>query len=120
MRRSSQVAAPLLASAAVAMLSGCRSADMQRCVDERGAVAPASFCQNQPMEQRNGTNFYHPFGGGYYRWYYGGRGGFTPGTFVTGGGYTAVPGHSYSSSTSRGGFGSTHASGGHGGEGGGE
>jgi hypothetical protein len=113
MRRSQQVAAPLLASAAVALLTACRSPQMQRCVDESGVVAPDSFCQNQPLDQHNGNTYYHPFGsGGYYRWYYGGGGGYSPGTIVGGGGYTPVAGSSYATSTMRGGFGSTHAGGG--------
>lgn len=102
------------------MLSGCRQPEMQRCVDEHGAVAADSFCQNQPLEQRNGAAYYHPLGsGGYYRWYYGGRGGYAPGSFVNGGGYSPGLGRSYATSTSRGGFGSTHAGGGEGGHGGG-
>jgi hypothetical protein len=121
MRRSSYVAAPLLASAALALLTACRKQEMQRCVDENGVVVPDSDCRNQPLEQHNGGTYYHPFGGGgYYRWYYGGLGGFAAGSRVSGGGYRAMPGHAYSSTTSRGGFGSTHGSGAHGGEGGGQ
>lgn len=121
MRRSAHVAAPLLASAALAMLTGCRKPEMQRCVDDHGAVVADNLCQNQPLQQNNGVPYYHPYGGGSYRWYYGGLGGYSAGTIVGGGGYAPLPGHSYASSTSRGGFGSTHAGsgeGGHGGEGG--
>ena len=121
MRRSQQVAAPLLASAALAALTACRSPQMQRCVDEHNVVVPDNLCQNQPSQQMNGGTFFHPYGSpGYYRWYYGGIGGYGAGTVVGGGGYTPLAGSSYATSTSRGGFGSTHASGGHGGEGGGE
>lgn len=122
MRRSTHVSAPLLASAALAMLTACRQQEMQRCVDEHGAVVPDNLCQNQPMQQNNGVPYYHPYGsGGFYRWYYGGIGGYSPGSIVGGGGYAPLSGHSYSSSTSRGGFGSTHASSGDaGGHGGGE
>ncbi len=121
MRRSAHVAAPLLTSAALAMLSGCHQHEMQRCVDEHGAVVADTLCQNQPLQQNNGVPYYHPYGsGGFYRWYYGGTGGYAPGGFVGGGSYAPLAGHSYSSSTSRGGFGSTHASGGEGGHGGGE
>lgn len=102
------------------MLSGCRQPQMQRCVDESGSVVPDSYCQNQTPVQHNGGTYYHPFGNGYYRWYYGGGGGTARGSTVSGGSYTPLGGRSYSTSTSRGGFGSTHASGGHGGEGGGE
>jgi hypothetical protein len=110
MKRSSHVAAPLLASAAVALLSGCKPAQMQRCVDEHGVVVDESFCENQPQV--------NPYGGSYprpYRWYYGGGGSYFPGSVATGGGYVPSGGTTYS--TARGGFGGTH---GGGGEGGGE
>jgi len=111
MKRSTQVAAPLLASAALALLAACRKPEMQRCVDEHNVVVADSLCGNQPGQQNN--NSYHP-GGGYfpYRWYYGGFGGYGLGSVVGGGGYAPLGGHSYSSSTTRGGFGSSHASGG--------
>ncbi len=48
MRRSTQVAAPLLAAAAFSMLTGCRKPEMQRCVDEQNHVVDDSFCANQP------------------------------------------------------------------------
>ena len=121
MRRSQQVSAPLLASVAVAALTACRQPELQRCVDEQNHVVQDSLCQNQPREMRDGSYYFRPFGyTGYTRWYYGGYGGYVPGTIVGGGGYAPLSGHSYASSTSRGGFGSSHASGGHGGEGGGE
>jgi hypothetical protein len=107
MRRSQQVVAPLLASAALALLTACRKPDMQRCVDEHNVVVSDSLCGTQPVA--------NPAGGFYpipYRWYYGGYGGYGPGTIVGGGGYAPIGGHSYASSTSRGGFGSTHAGGG--------
>jgi hypothetical protein len=116
MKRSSHVAAPLLASAALAMLTACRKPDMQRCVDEHNVVVDDSLCGNPAGQQNN--NYYHPGGGLYlspYRWYYGGSGGYVPGAIVTGGGYTPVAGRSYASSTTRGGFGSTHSNGGEGG-----
>ncbi len=122
MKRSSHVAAPLLASAALAFLTACRKPEMQRCVDEHNTVVDDSLCANQPNAQNN--NLAHPGGGmggggiGYmpYRWYYGGMGGYGRGSIVSGGGYAPIGGHSYSSSTSRGGFGSSiHSSGGGGG-----
>ena len=129
MRRSSKVAAPLLAATAMAMLSGCRKPEMQRCVDENNRVVDDSFCANLPADNRNQQP---PYGhGGFvplvplYRYYYGGWGAYTPGTLAGGGSTTPMNGHSYITSrgvrsgTSRGGFGrwfSSHGSG-HGGGG---
>jgi hypothetical protein len=115
MKRSSHVAAPLLASAALSMLTACRQPQMQRCVDEHNVVVDDSLCNNQPGQQND--NYYHPGGVIFpspYRWYYGGYGGYGLGSTVGGGGYAPVGGASYSTSTTRGGFGSTHASGGSG------
>lgn len=111
MRRSRVVVAPILASAAVALLSGCKP-EMQRCVDENNHVVDPSFCNTRTTVTP---------GGHFYRWYYGGSGSYYPGTVVRGGGYTAESGHSYSttSGTARGGFGSSFG-GGHGGDGAGE
>ncbi len=116
MRRSLHVSAPLLASAALAVLTACRQPQMQRCVDATGKVVADTFC-GAPQGQQN-NNFYRPPGTGSYRWYYGGGGGYSPGTVVGGGSYTPLSGGSYATSTSRGGFGSSF-SGGEGGEGGG-
>lgn len=125
-RRSSHVLAPLLAASAAALLSGCRHTDPQRCVDEQGRVVDPSFCKNlQPGQTAAGT--INNNGGHYdngifyphlYRYYYGGSGGGF-GSFVSGGSYTPIPGHSYSTGTSRGGFGSSFGGdgGGHGGGG---
>jgi len=112
MKRSLQVSAPILAAAAMSILTGCRQPQMQRCVDEQNHVVPDSFCQN-PQQQHN-ANGYFPM----YRYYYGGSGGYNIGSSVTGGGYVAAPGASYATSTSRGGFGSSF--GGGSGSGGGE
>lgn len=125
MRRSGFVFAPLLASAAVALLSGCHKTEMERCVDEQNHVVDPKFCQNLPA---NGTQtvvgqptttggVYIPH---FYRYYYGGAGSYALGSTVTGGSYSPASGHSYSTTTgtSRGGFGSSfssHSSGGHGG-----
>jgi hypothetical protein len=122
MKRSTQVAAPLLAAAALALLTGCRRPQMQRCVDEHNNVVDDSFCANQPNAQQQPDGH-----GGFifvpspYRFYYGGWGGYGIGTQVGGGSYTPTPGASY---TTRGGFGSSFAEGGShssgsGGEGGG-
>jgi len=107
MKRSVQVTAPLVAAAALALMSGCRKPQMQRCVDEQNHVVPDSFCQN-PQQQRNATGGYVPM----YRYYYGGSGGYGVGTSVGGGTYTPMSGVSYSTSTSRGGFGSFFGGGG--------
>ena len=123
MKRSPEVAVPLLAATALALLTGChQQPEPQRCVDEQNRVVAASFCANQPQtltgNQQNGLHpglpIFLP-----YRYYYGGSGGFSPGSLVSGGSSTPLSGHSYSTSTTqRGGFGSTF-SGGQGGEGGG-
>ena len=99
MRRSKYVVAPILASAAVALLSGCKP-EMQRCVDENNRVVDANECRTQTTVVP---------GGHYYRWYYGGGGSYVPGTVVTGGRYAPESGHSYSvtNGTARGGFGSS-------------
>jgi hypothetical protein len=106
MKHSKHVAAPLLASAALAILAGCRQPEMQRCVDENNHVVADNLCQ-QAGERRpdgHGGFIFIPM---LYRYYYGGYGGFGLGSSVGGGGYMASPGHSYGSSTTRGGFGST-------------
>ncbi len=120
-KRSLQVSAPLLASAAVAVLSGCHHApEMQRCVDEQNKVVDQKFCQNLP--QQNQMNGSYGGGGGFYpyHYYYGGGGGWYPGTVVYGGSSTPYSGHSYTTSssaahsvsgTSRGGFGSSFGGG---------
>ncbi|MBS1800260.1 MAG: hypothetical protein JSS95_10575 [Acidobacteria bacterium] len=126
MRRSTKVAAPLLAATALAMMSGCRKPEMQRCVDENNKVVDDSFCANLP--QNNGNQQYPNMGGGgfvpyvpLYHRYYGGWGGYALGTLVGGGSTSPVEGHSYITSrgvrtgTVRGGFGRSMSSGSHGG-----
>jgi hypothetical protein len=125
LRRSSYVFAPLLASAAVSLLTGCQPAAPQRCVDENNHVVDPKFCAALPNGAQtpipgnpanlggyynNGIFFPH-----FYRFYYGGSGaGF--GSIVSGGSYAPLAGHSYSiGGTSRGGFGSSFS-----GSGGGE
>ncbi len=113
MKRSTQVAAPLLASAALAIMAGCRQPEMQRCVDENNKVVADSLCNGQPIQRSDGH-------GGFiflpspYRFYYGGFGGYGLGSTVSGGGYIPASGHSYSTGTTRGGFGSTLSGGSHG------
>lgn len=128
MKRSLNVSAPLLAATALTLLSGCRRPEMKRCVDENNKVVDESFCKNAPglqgNSQGNGNNGYRGGGGVMffpYRYYYGGGGGYGLGSSVFGGSTAPIAGHSYSSSTTRGGFGSTHSgaseAGGHGGSG---
>ena len=112
MKRSTQVAAPLLAAAALALLSGCRKPEMQRCVDENNHVVADSFCETQPNQPQKRSDGH----GGFiffpmpYRYYYGGYGGFGLGSPAGGGSFAPTPGHSYS--TSRGGFGRSFSEGG--------
>ena len=136
MRRSTQVAAPLLASTALALLSGCHQPEMQRCVDENNKVVDDKLCADQPddaarqrqlQDQQNAQRQHNGLGIlpyiALYHYYYGGSGGRGVGSVVSGGSFTPVPGHSYSSGTSRGGFGRSFSSGGShasGGEGAGE
>jgi hypothetical protein len=109
MKRSTHVAAPLLAAAALSLLTGCRRPQMQRCVDENNNVVDDSFCKDQPSAQpnaqQNSNDPFHHF----YRFYYGGWGGYSLGTQVGGGSYVPTPGARY---TTRGGFGSSFAEGG--------
>lgn len=128
MRRSKEVAAPLLASTALALLSGCHQPEMQRCVDENNKVVDDKLCANQPadaaqqrqlQDQQNLQRQHNGLGilpyVVLYHYYYGGSGGRGIGSVVTGGTNTPLAGHSYSS-TSRGGFGRSFSSGGtHGG-----
>ena len=116
MKRSTQVTAPLLAAAALSLLSGCRRPEMQRCVDEKNNVVDDSFCKNQPGEQQRPDGH-----GGFlpifipYHYYYGGWGGYGLGSVVGGGSYAPAPGSSYttrSGVTTRGGFGGSFSEGG--------
>jgi hypothetical protein len=116
MKRSSQVAAPLLAAAALSILSGCRKPEMQRCVDEQNHVVDDSLCANQPAAQQRPDGH-----GGFlplfipYHYYYGGWGGYGIGSVVGGGSYAPSPGRSYttrSGVTTRGGFGNSFSEGG--------
>jgi len=113
MRRSKCVVAPILASAAAVMLSGCKP-EMQRCVDENNHVVDPNYCGAHPTLVPPGH---------VYRWYYGGGGSYAAGSTVSGGAYAPESGHSYSmtNGTARGGFGSSFGGDGEGGgHGGGE
>ena len=117
MKRSTQVTAPLLAAAALSLLSGCRKPEMQRCVDEQNHVVDDSLCNNQPATAQQRPDGH----GGFlplfipYHYYYGGWGGYGLGSVVGGGSFTPAAGRSYttrSGVTTRGGFGSSFSGGG--------
>jgi hypothetical protein len=131
MKRSAKVTAPLLASVALAITSGCRKPEMQRCVDENNKVVDDSLCADPP--QAGAPQQQRPDGhGGFipyiplYHYYYGGWGGYALGTLVGGGSSTPVEGHNYINSTGvrtgtvRSGFGRSMSSDGHGSGGAGE
>lgn len=130
MKRSAKVTAPLLASVALAITTGCRKPEMQRCVDENNKVVDDKLCANLPSG--NSQQNQNPMGPGYvpyvplYHYYYGGWGGYGLGSLVGGGSNTPAEGHSYINSsgartgTIRGGFGSSMSSGSHGSSGAGE
>ena len=131
MRRSSHVVAPLLAATAIAMMTGCRKPEMQRCVDESNKVVDDSLCANLPQTnsqqppQNDGGHGYVPYIP-LYHYYYGGWGGYALGTLVGGGSTNPIGGRSYITShgvrtgTVRGGFGRSMSSGGSHGGGAGE
>ncbi len=56
MIRSAKVTAPLLASVALSMATGCRKPEMQRCVDEKNRVVDDSFCANLPANNQQNQN----------------------------------------------------------------
>jgi hypothetical protein len=94
MKRSTHVAGPLLASAMLTLLTGCRQEQMQRCVDAHNIVVDDSLCQNPPAPHPNNSTLY--------RCYYGGAGTYYPGSVATGGSYSPTAGQTYA--TSRSGF----------------
>ena len=79
------------------VLLGCQRSEKQRCVSTYNQVVDDFYCD--PARPASYRGFYH--------WYYGGGGGFAPGTYVRGGSTVATPGvgHSTSTGVSRGGFG---------------
>ena len=127
MRRPSHIVTPLLAAAALSVLTGCRPKEMQRCVDDQNHVVDDKLCAGQPeqvvQQQPNGHGGFNPVFLPRYRYYYGGGGGFGFGSGVYGGGYVPQAGRTYSrgggffglgrgSSVTRGGFGSSFGHGG--------
>jgi hypothetical protein len=110
MKRSTQVAAPLLAAAALAMATGCSKPEMQRCVDPQNTVVDNDLCQS-PTEGRLRDGTLSPFRPSY-RYYYGGTGTNKPGTPASNGTFAPLSGHSYkiaTTATVRGGFGRSFA-----------
>jgi hypothetical protein len=123
MKRSTHVAAPLLAAAALALNTGCRKPEMQRCVDEHNVVVDDSHCANLPADQQGDQQVQRqPDGhGGFiplffpYHYYYGGLGGYALGSIASGGSFTPTEGLRYANSSgriTRGGFGSSFSEGG--------
>jgi hypothetical protein len=102
LKKSSHIQLGLLATLALSLTS-CGRKEMQRCIDDRQMVSEDARCFSS-------TPGYH--------WYYGGGGGYTTGTFVSGGSFAPHAGYSgvTSSSVSRGGFGSSAGHGSSGGE----
>jgi hypothetical protein len=100
MRRSANVVAPLLATAALALLTACKSTETERCVDEHNAVVDPKFCANLPPGAQQPVAGSPNNGGGYYsngiffphfyRPYYGGYGGI--GGFAGGGSFAPSAG----------------------------
>ena len=110
MRRSVQVAAPLLATAALTFISGCRKPEMQRCVDEEYLVVDDDLCRaNSETRVFNSSRIRPPV----YRWYYGGTGTAEPDTKAANGSFEPEQGHDYKVASSptitRKGFGNTYA-----------
>jgi hypothetical protein len=108
-KRSAQVAAPLLAAAALTFASGCRKPEMQRCIDDQNTVVDDDLCHAIGEQRVLGSRVQPPN----YRYYYGGTGSTEPGTKVADGSFEPDPTHTYkvanSPVTRRGGFGSTYA-----------
>lgn len=103
MKRTAKLTAPLLAAAALAITTGCRRPEMQRCVDKENTVVDNDLCSAQGEQRILGER---PATAGQYRYYYGGSGSMESGTLATGGSFVPIEGHSYATtSTKRRGFG---------------
>ena len=89
------------ALAAASSLIGCaeEKTEIRRCVGEDSTVVEDERCEHPTYV--NG----HPV----FFWYYGGRGGYTPGSIAEGGSRTPTPGYRAVSPAARGGFGETGA-----------
>jgi len=97
-RRRSRAVNITLLSALAAMASSCEEGDVKRCMDNQGRVVDESRCANAPS---------HGGGTGMYFWAFGGHGGTTPGSTVSGYSRSPIAGRSYATphTISRGGFG---------------
>lgn len=105
MRRSTKVAAPLLAATALSFLPGCNRPEMKRCVDAENIVVADELCSARGEQRILGRT---PAAAGTYRYYYGGEGTHESGTEATGGSFLPTAGHSYEGvPTRRKGFGSS-------------
>ena len=105
MKRSAKVTAPLLAAAALALTTGCRKPEMQRCVNQDNIVVDNDLCSARGEQRILGEK---PAPAGRYRYYYGGTGSMEPGTLATAGSLAPVEGHTYATTaTRRGGFGNS-------------
>lgn len=85
MRKTQVLTLTLLAGA----MAGCnrisREAEVQRCIDENAQMADEQRCREHVPQAGGGYYGYRPA----YRWVYGGNGGYTPGSRVTG--YSDAP-----------------------------
>jgi hypothetical protein len=97
MNRSAKVTASLLA-AALAITTGCRKPEMQRCVDKDNIVVDTDLCSAQGEQRVLGER---PATAGQYRYYYGGSGSREPGTLATAGTFAPIEGHSYSTTSTQ-------------------
>jgi len=92
MKRWIQIAAPLLAAAALALTAGCRKPEMQRCVDQQNVVVDDDLCHATGEQRILGKK---PEASASYRYYYGGTGSTEAGTLATGGSYIRERDHTY-------------------------
>lgn len=76
----------------LAFTSGCRKAEMQRCVDQDHIVVDDDLCHATGEQRILGQK---PKVSGTYRYYYGGTGTTESGTLATGGSYMKLTDHSY-------------------------
>ena len=93
MKRSIQIAVPLLAAAVFATTAGCRKTEMQRCVDQQNIVVDDDLCHATGEQRILGKK---PEERTSFRYYYGGSGSTEAGTQATGGSYLPDRNHTYS------------------------
>jgi hypothetical protein len=98
-KKSASAAVPLLASAALAMITDCRSKEMHGASISTMQSVDAALCQTAERRKPIPRIANH-----------GGDGSKDLGTLVSGGSFSPIPGHSYEiadAATGRGGFGNT-------------